>query len=92
MNERFGVVRGPSSGAAYLWYALLFLRSRSPDGTVWQPDPLDEDACMELVRRDEEVGDWILRYSWRPPERAVGAVANHDGAGFEACVSGGSTL
>jgi hypothetical protein len=73
MNERFGVVRGLSSEDAYSRYALLFFGSRSPDGTVWRPDPLDEHACMGVVERDEEAGDWILRYSWRPPKHAVGA-------------------
>lgn len=68
MNQRFGVVRGLSSEDAYSRYALLYFGSGSPDGTVWRPDPLDEGACLEAVRRDEDTGDWILRYSWRPPE------------------------
>jgi hypothetical protein len=67
MNQRFGVVRGLSSGDACSRYALLFFGSGSPDGTVWRPDPLDERACLDALRRDDETGDWILRYSWRPP-------------------------
>jgi hypothetical protein len=70
MNQRFGVARGLSPDDAYSRYALLYFRSGSPDGSVWRPDPLDERACLEAVRRDESAGDWILRYSWRLPEPA----------------------
>jgi len=65
MSERFGVVRGDSSEDAHSRYALLYLRSDATEAHVWQPDPLDERACIAAARRDES-GDWVLRYSWRP--------------------------
>jgi hypothetical protein len=69
MNERFGVIRGLTPNDAYSLYALLFFRSSSPDGTVWVPDPLDEEVCLGQVSRDEKTGDSVLRYSWRQPAR-----------------------
>ena len=73
MNQRFGVVRGLSSGDAYSRYALLYFRSGLPEGTVCRPDPLDESACLAEVQREGETGDWdwVLRYSWRLPEPGV---------------------
>ena len=75
MNERFGVVRGLSLVDTYSLYALLYFRSSFPDGTVWRPDPLDEEACLAQVQREERSGDWVLRYSWRQPESADAAGA-----------------
>ena len=65
MSERFGVVRGLSSEDAYSRYALLYFGSDAREGAVWRPDPLDADACVAAARRDDETGDWVLRYSWR---------------------------
>lgn len=75
MNDRFGVVRGLSSEDAYSRYALLYFGSGCPEDTVWRPDPLDERACVGEARRDEERGDWVLRFSWhqREPDAPVGA-------------------
>jgi hypothetical protein len=75
MSERFGVVRGLSPDDAYSLYALLYFRSSFPDGTIWRPDPLDQEACLGQVRREERTGDWILRYSWRQRESAATAGA-----------------
>jgi hypothetical protein len=33
---------------------------------VWQPDPLDERACIAAARYDNETREWTLRYSSRP--------------------------
>ena len=73
MSERFGVVRGLSSEDAYSMYALLYFRSDVREGTIWRPDPLDEDACIAAAQRDERTGEWVLRYSCLPTERALGA-------------------
>lgn len=74
MNERFGVVRGLSREDAYHLYALLYFRSSFPEGTVWRPDPLDQEASLGQVRREEGTGDWVLRYSWRQPASAAAGV------------------
>jgi hypothetical protein len=83
---RFGVVRGLSSADAYSRYALLYFRSRFPEGTVWRPDPLDERACLAEVRREGKPGDWVLRYSWRQPEPVL---ADAEGPGHGARASTG---
>lgn len=73
MNQRFGVARGQSPGDACAVYALFALGGRFPDGTVWRPDPFDDEACLRQVERDEHSGGWLLRYSWRVPEPAAAA-------------------
>jgi hypothetical protein len=88
MNRRFGMVRGLSFDDVYAQYALLFFRSRSANGTVWRPDPLDEDACLAEAHREGQTGDWILRYSWRPPD-AAGAAGDAEGPGHGARAGSG---
>jgi hypothetical protein len=74
MNTRFGIVRGFSPEDAYAAYVLTYLR-RTTKGAVWRPDPVDEAACLRQVERDEDKGDWVLRFSWRQaePEQVGGA-------------------
>ena len=81
MNERFGVIRGLTPNDAYSMYALLFFRSSSPAGTVWRPDPLDEEACLGQVSRDERTGDSVLRYSWRQPAQHLAARTAEEAGG-----------
>jgi hypothetical protein len=81
MSERFGMVRGLSSEDAYSRYALLYFGSGATQGEVWRPDPLDEGACIVAARRDDETGEWVLRYSWRSVDRLRG------GAGSQAVTS-----
>ena len=69
MSARFGTARGLSPEDACARYVLMRFGSRFPDDTIWHPDPLDEQACLNAVRRDDESGEWFLDYSWRemPP-------------------------
>lgn len=67
MAERFGVVRGQSTEDTCARYALHCLRSGYPERGAFHPDPLDATACLERLEPDPDAGEWVLRFTWRPP-------------------------
>ncbi len=67
MSERFGVVRGLSLDDVCARYGLLSIGGSLPAETIWSPDPWDPRACLTAAHQDEERGDWVIRFSWRPP-------------------------
>lgn len=73
MSERFGLIRGQSPEDACARYSLYTLNSGFPATVVWSPDPADQGACLALLRRDADTGDWFLRFSWRAPDVHVNA-------------------
>jgi hypothetical protein len=67
MSEHFGVVRGLSSEDVCARHRLLSIGGSLPAETIWSPDLWDQSACLAAARQDEERGDFIIRFSWRPP-------------------------